>query len=241
MAFVYIAAVGSALLCTLLLTKLCRRLRQRHYDIPARDVSKGHRWVMADMFHEATYCNVCEAQIMEGAFCDSCGICVKDKYMKEANKSLPCKELSNMHDSPKHHFVKGNLATGSNCEVCGEVCGSHPSLCDLRCIWCGKTIHEHCEQMIGKCCDLGPFRNCVIPPNCVRLKQVGIKGRRHYVVDSVKPPNINNWKPLIVIANRKSGNNDGELILQAFRKILNPAQVSIGSKNLSNSINRLLI
>ena len=33
------------------------------------------------------------------------------------------------------------------------------------------------------------------------------------------------WQPLIVIGNRKSGNNDGAAILAAFRSQLNPAQV----------------
>jgi len=78
-----------------------------------------------------------------------------------------------------------------------------------------------------KLCDLGPYKEFIVPPNCVRLKQVGIKGRRHLVVESVREPDTTNWKPLIVIANRKSGNGDGELILQTFRTLLNPAQVKI--------------
>ena len=60
----------------------------------------------------------------------------------------------------------------------------------------------------------------------MKLKQVGIKGRRHLVVESVKQPfGIPHWKPLIVVANHKSGKGDGAKILQAFRALLNPAQV----------------
>ena len=33
------------------------------------------------------------------------------------------------------------------------------------------------------------------------------------------------WTPLIVVGNRTAGHNDGETVLNAFRGILNPAQV----------------
>lgn len=35
---------------------------------------------------------------------------------------------------------------------------------------------------------------------------------------------------MIVVANRKSGNGEGDVVLQAFRRVLNPAQVFIESK-----------
>ena len=38
---------------------------------------------------------------------------------------------------------------------------------------------------------------------------------------------VRQWQPLIVIGNRKSGNNDGAAILASFRSHLNPAQVSL--------------
>jgi diacylglycerol kinase (ATP) len=93
---------------------------------------------------------------------------------------------------------------------------------------------------VSEVCDLGYYKDCIVPPNCVRLKLVGIKGRRHLVVDSVRAPNIPGWKPLIVIANRKSGNGDGEHILQAFRALLNPAQVLLFSFSLFNVIQLFL-
>lgn len=75
--------VGTAAMLTLLamlvfLTRLWRRSRLRHYDVPARDVRKGHRWVMVDLFPRATFCCVSELRIVEGAYCDSCGVCVAD-------------------------------------------------------------------------------------------------------------------------------------------------------------------
>jgi len=62
---------------------LWRRLRQRNYDVPARDIRKGHHWVMVVVFpRDTTYCVISEERIVEGAFCDSCGICVADQFVQ---------------------------------------------------------------------------------------------------------------------------------------------------------------
>ena len=225
MAFLYVLAVGAAFGVTLVITKSCRWFRRRHYDVPVRDVSKGHRWSMTDLFSQPTYCNVSEEHIIAGAFCDSCGICVDDCNMKTADKKIPCKVLSDNAEMHEHHWVKGNLAMCSTCTNCEDVCGLEPRLCDYKCCWCWRTVHERCMDEVSKVCDLGPYKDFIVPPNSVRLKLVGFKGRRHLVVQSVKEPAVSNWNPLIVIANRKSGNGDGEMILQAFRGLLNPAQV----------------
>lgn len=47
------------------------------------------------------------------------------------------------------------------------------------------------------------------------------------VVKGISPPSppIENWHPLIVMANPNSGGKDGAAILSAFRKLLNPVQV----------------
>lgn len=227
MVFFHAGVIGMAFVIAYLLVKLWRKLRMKNYRIPARDVSKGHRWCMTDLFTQPTYCNISENHIISGAFCDSCGICVDASLIKEANKKLPCKELSNKCEFQKHHWVRGNLPLCSVCCDCNEACGQLPKLSDYRCLWCARTIHEQCYPPEDKICDLGPHRTCIVPPNCVTLKLVGMKGRRKYVVDSVRHPSITDWSPIIVIANRKSGNGDGDHILQAFRRVLNPAQVSL--------------
>ena len=82
-------------------------------------------------------------------------------------------------------------------------------------IYCAKCICSH------------RYRQLIVPPNCVELMWVGLKGtrQRHLVVKKVRHPDIAGWTPLVVIGNRQSGNNDGEVILRRFRSILNTSQV----------------
>ena len=217
---------------------------QKNFDLPVESLRKGHRWVDLDMFPRPTYCNVCESNILHGGFCDSCGVCADDSCEKMANKILPCKQLSMEQESKppkgrpsidadrnkvfKHHWVRGNLQLCALCSVCEEHCGTKPTLCDLRCTWCERTLHDSCLESESEECDLGRFKNLILPPNCLRLKQVGWKGRRHWSVATiVDPPESPDWLPLIVLANRQSGSQEGEVILRAFRSLLNPAQVQL--------------
>lgn len=39
------------------------------------------------------------------------------------------------------------------------------------------------------------------------------------------PTSIHRWHPLIILANPKSGSKNGQVLLSAFRKLLNPVQV----------------
>ena len=45
------------------------------------------------------------------------------------------------------------------------------------------------------------------------------------VVKEIVPPAISEWRPLVVMANPRSGGNDGPKVLGAFRTLLNPVQV----------------
>lgn len=216
-------AIGTAVLLTVLITFYSKR--NRVYQVPARDVSKGHRWFYPDLPAMPVYCNVCELLVSDAGQCDSCGIFADHPCMKPADQKLLCKPLTWLGPATKHHWVKGNLPPDSSCAVCSRECGHEDGPSDFRCCWCRRTIHTECRDGGDDTCDLGEYRDCVVPPNCVKLKLVGWKGRRRFVVGEVKHPPSANWRPVIVVANRKSGNNDGQKILQAFRGILNPVQV----------------
>ncbi|XP_055877944.1 diacylglycerol kinase epsilon-like isoform X1 [Biomphalaria glabrata] len=209
-----------------LLMNQYRKYRLRHYSVPIWDSSKGHRFYMVDMFPSLTYCNIEEKRLSNGAECEACGICVDDHNMKEANKTIPCKATSIKADVLQHHWVRGNLPPYTHCLVCSIECGMHLALTDLRCAWCKNTVHDVCATK-ADLCDLGRFRKLIIPPHCIEVKWVGVKGtrQRRLVVKKLRHPQIDDWSPLIVIANRKSGSNDGQLILRHFRQHLNPAQV----------------
>ncbi|XP_052834351.1 diacylglycerol kinase epsilon [Octopus bimaculoides] len=209
----------------LFIARVYRRRRYKHYEVRVRDVSKGHRWMMVSIFPKPTYCVISQNRISDGAQCHSCSICVDAANMKEANQKIPCKPLSVKSMFTHHQWGHGNLPLYSICYICNEPCNNQLQLCDYICSWCQRCVHTECFTHCKKECDLGPYKTVIVPPHCVTLKWVGLKGRQHLIVDSVKRPNIVNWSPLIVIANRKSGNNDGESILQAFRSYLNPAQV----------------
>ncbi|KAG8184445.1 hypothetical protein JTE90_026363 [Oedothorax gibbosus] len=201
--------------------RVFRRVHQR-YELPARDISKGHRWCPIDGFPTRAHCSMCHTLIVEGYFCDSCGVCADRPCYKKADKGLKCKALSTSDAVLQHHWVKGNLPTILPCQVCSERVSDES---DLRCCWCQRIAHSGCVRRLHTVCDFGHLSAFVVPPQCVTLKKVGIKGRRHLVVDRVRPPSCEGWTPLIVIGNQKSGNNEGEAALRAFRGCLNPAQV----------------
>lgn len=203
-----------------------RKYRLRHYSVPVWDPRQGHRFYMVDLFTTSTYCNVDECSLIHGAKCDTCGICVDDHSMQKANSRIPCKAASTKDTSMKHHWVKGNLAPYSDCFICGEECGVIDAMADLTCSWCKNAAHDSCAEQ-SDTCNLGTHRQFIVPPNCIEVKWTGVKGtgQRHLIVKNVRHPDIEDWNPLIVIANCKSGSNDGEILLRNFRSILNPAQV----------------
>ncbi|XP_069685225.1 diacylglycerol kinase epsilon isoform X1 [Periplaneta americana] len=196
--------------------------------IPIRDTSKQHNWRHAKLLSKPCYCSVCEALMVtgEGAYCDCCGVCADRGCIKTADRKIKCKAITSCEKGPaRHHWVKGNLPLGASCYVCDEDCGSEYGLVDWQCCWCQRTVHSRCRIHIEEVCDFGPYRSHLIPPSCVVLTKKRSTVRRKLQLRAVKSPGWKDWTPLIVMANRKSGNNDGAIILSLFRRLLNPAQV----------------
>lgn len=98
-------------------------------------------------------------------------------------------------------------------------------LTDYQCCWCQRTVHTDCLKNVEEECDFGPFRNMIVPPWCVQVARRKGALNKHLLLRGVKDPGWTNWNPLVVVANKKSGNSDGASILSEFRKYLNPVQV----------------
>ncbi len=141
--------------------------------------------------------------------------------MRKADRRLKCKPVSIDSISMKHHWVKGkesalfivglyfivvnwpsgNLPPESVCHVCEEECGTDKDLSDFRCCWCQWCVHEKCLPNLADLCNLGNYRNFIIPPNCITLRR-SPRGRlrSQCLVASIQEPQWGpQWKPLIVI------------------------------------------
>ncbi|XP_029041823.1 diacylglycerol kinase epsilon isoform X1 [Osmia bicornis bicornis] len=197
--------------------------------IHIRDVTKQHSWKSIGRGEtKSYYCNICESLLLNinGLICDSCGVCADPTCVKIADKQLKCKVITLSTDKPmKHHWIKGNLPLIAICQVCNEECDLEPGLTDWWCCWCQRCVHDTCKANLSEICDFGRFKLMVIPPSSLEVINLRSTVRRKLRIRSVKPPNWPHWRPLIVVANKKSGNNDGAEILSLFRRLINPAQV----------------
>lgn len=86
-----------------------------------------------------------------------------------------------------------------------------------------RTHNSKNIQFPKDICDFGEFRQMIFPPYSIVAARTRESVRLHLV--SVKPPPIDNWEPLIVIANTKSGSNTGSNVISLLRGYLNPLQV----------------
>lgn len=227
-----IMAVGGTFLFLYFIWRAVKFFRERPIVLPPMfSPGNQHHWRSIDILTHTAYCNVCECLIVDGMHCDYCGLCVDLSCSKKANIKCRCKTLwypEFVNEPMLHNWVRGNLAAHSLCDVCQEECGDESCLFDYRCCWCQRTVHEvNCFNTCKSSeCDFGEWRRYMVPPFCIKYKTTWSKGRRKLVVDNVeKFHDEAHWFPLLVIANTKSGNNDGEKVLRAFRAILNPLQV----------------
>lgn len=170
-----------------------------------------------------------------GFYCEACGICSDTLCITMADKVLKCKIKSTdlvktensepvACDQP-HLWVKGNLTQMYPCYICDRDIDYHgrPGLYGYRCCWCQRSTHVNCfvKTADDKVCDFGNFKDVIIPPNHVFVKH----RRLHQQITDVVQPEWPDWKPLIVVANSKSGDNTADNVIAAFRSVLNPIQI----------------
>ncbi|XP_065173705.1 diacylglycerol kinase epsilon isoform X2 [Atheta coriaria] len=222
---IFAPVLGTITVC-LVSYYVVKYLQNRAKQVPLRD-SKVHSWKPIKLSSRPWYCSICETLLISeiGVYCDCCGVCADPNCIKQANRTLPCKIITSKVDSLNHHWVKGNLPIGATCTICGEECSQQLGLVDYQCCWCQRAVHQQCIKLMSTECDFGPYRPLIVPPWCVQTARMKSSIHRHLLLRGVKDPGWPDWSPLIVVANRRSGNNDGDAILSEFRRILNPAQV----------------
>lgn len=191
---------------------------------------------------EVLYCNICELLLnAQGFACEYCKVaCDKSACMKLADKKIKCKQQRERKDVTAeqfpHSFIKGNLVNAT-CKKCGlDVESIHePGIHGMRCYWCHESFHEYCAASDLNC-DFGKYKNFIIPPFAVKARRTRDAPNLH-LTEITPISQWENWSPLVVIANIKSGSSEAEAVASQFRRILNPIQiVSLSSRGPAEAL-----
>lgn len=139
-----------------------------------------HFWTSFQTSAQPHYCSACR-QLICGFWIFrntgwECTVCGRTAHMRcvGACDKFDCK-CPSQPEPLRHQLVQGNLPSDSVCGVCGIICASPFGLHGLRCLWCGRTVHEECFRHLPEICDLGPFESLVLPPSLVRLSLASSK------------------------------------------------------------------
>ncbi|ELP85432.1 diacylglycerol kinase, putative [Entamoeba invadens IP1] len=174
-------------------------------------MANKHHVMKLTTFTSPTYCQVCEDMLVgvknQGYRCDLCGMTAHTNCLRRVN--LDCKSFEGKTDFC-HHFVKGSKI-GGKCNVCGDTLLAS-SLTSLRCVWCGITLHQGCINLAPRKCTYGSLHNIIIPPDYIEEATHIVK-------------KIENFHPVVVVANPKSGGQTGLEVIKHCRFLLNPLQV----------------
>ena len=144
----------------------CLTKRRRRYFHLHRLVDDVHHlWPFDDYLIQPTLCNVCSSTLLAGFHCSSCGIYLHERCVRPARRLYHCKHMtsSKQEQQHQHQWTRGNLPLESECVICHRPCGAEPRLCDYRCVWCQQIVHESCMRAVSTDCDLGQFRQLIIP------------------------------------------------------------------------------
>jgi len=225
-------------LVLLLMLFISKLLVEPPHVLNIRDNRNGHRWSLNKFVIDfPLHCNACETFLFTatGQCCIVCGAaaCTSTKCIRNVDRKVTCKTVSRSKSveeaiikvagERKHRWMEGNLSLDSICDVCEDPAGDGPGLKDFQCIWCQRKVHTDCKPLTQEMCDLGRFKDMIVPPESVVVKT----GRtiRRKVISSLVLPQRDGYSPLIVVGNQKSGNSDCGNILASFRRHLNPSQV----------------
>ncbi|CAH2980291.1 unnamed protein product [Chilo suppressalis] len=193
--------------------------------------SRGHSWRSIQCHKAIPYnihCSVCGILMLPlvGLFCECCAASACKRCCRIVDKKLRCKTITWPRDKIfQHHWVNvGTIRTDSS--------DNDDGLKKFFCSWCQRTKLCTYSALEPEECNFLKYRDIIIPPYCTQVE----KG----IIAKVKPLAEDNWIPLIIFANPKSGSNRSDEILSLFRGLLNPLQVVDLSRTAPETVVRWL-
>lgn len=197
---------------------------------PDRPYRQRHNWQSIKASARPWYCSVCRNLLVSGfgVYCDCCNICA-DQECITLTVNYPCKSTVDVksEEEMQHRWVQGNLPLGAICMICEKECSVKLGLVDFQCCWCQSCVHSECQKHVKDVlCELGQYRRLIVPLWTARVTKTAKSAERFTSLEQGIIPWWQDWAPLIVIGNCKSGNGDGALLMSEMRRLLNPFQVA---------------
>ncbi|CAE1322443.1 dgkA [Acanthosepion pharaonis] len=177
-----------------------------------------HCWYLKH-FRTQMHCNMCQSILSgmgkKGLCCQFCKYIVHERCVQKApaNCIMTYVKSKKSIQDMQHFWVDGNCT--QKCDKCKKSIKS--GINGKTCRWCKAVYHDKCATSVKQECDLGEFRDHILPPTSI------VPAVLHQSSFQIDP--VPGTHPLLVFINPKSGGKQGEKMFQKFQYMFNPRQV----------------